>query len=240
MTVQAVSSGVQRGSDKALRWLIPPFLLIDCVNGALLQLSGSSFALSAVYKLTLLLLMVLSLLHEQAKKTALFAMLLLLLLAGPALNWPELAPRWAIADIQLALKLISPLLAFYYLHSLFQRAPAEARQLCHLTLWLSATVLLANTAAGLAGFGFNAYQPLEGVAQSQERVSELLRNLANNSSWLGKPELIEIVAANATVSNREQRRVSNFKIRVALNRPTGSNAVGQGAAGATSPAPGKV
>jgi type IV pilus assembly protein PilN len=81
---------------------------------------------------------------------------------------------------------------------------------------------------------------LEGVAQSQERVSELLRNLANNSSWLGKPELIEIVAASATGSNREQRRVSNFKIRVALNRPTGSNAVGQGAAGATSPAPGKV
>ncbi|HAX20069.1 MAG TPA: fimbrial protein [Hydrogenophaga sp.] len=81
---------------------------------------------------------------------------------------------------------------------------------------------------------------LEGVAQSQERVSELLRNLANNSSWLGKPELIEIVAANATGSNREQRRVSNFKIRVALNRPTGPNPVGQGAAGASSPAPGKV
>ena len=81
---------------------------------------------------------------------------------------------------------------------------------------------------------------LEGVAQSQERVSELLRNLANNSSWLGKPELIEIVAANATGSNREQRRVSNFKIRVALNRPTGSNGVGQGAAGATPPAPGKI
>ncbi|EWS66284.1 Fimbrial assembly protein (PilN) [Hydrogenophaga sp. T4] len=81
---------------------------------------------------------------------------------------------------------------------------------------------------------------LEGVAQSQERVSELLRNLANNSSWLGKPELIEIVAANATGSNREQRRVSNFMIRVALNRPTGSNAVEQDAVGATSPAPGKI
>jgi type IV pilus assembly protein PilN len=81
---------------------------------------------------------------------------------------------------------------------------------------------------------------LEGVAQSQERVSELLRNLANNSSWLGKPELIEIVAANAVVSNREQRRVSNFKIRVALNRPAGSNASGQGASGAALPVPGKV
>ena len=81
---------------------------------------------------------------------------------------------------------------------------------------------------------------LEGVAQSQERVSELLRNLANKSSWLGKPELIEIVAANATVSSREQRKVSNFKIRVALNRPAGTNAAGQGAAGATPLAPGKV
>lgn len=166
MTDQAISNRLQRGSDKALRWLIPPFLLIDCINGALLQLSGSSFALSAVYKLALLLLMMLSLWHEQAKKTLLFAMLWLLLLAGPALNWPALAPRWMIADMQLALKLISPLLAFYYLHTLFQRAPVRAMQLCRLTLWLSGAILLVNTAAGLAGFGFSAYQPLEGVAQS--------------------------------------------------------------------------
>jgi type IV pilus assembly protein PilN len=33
-----------------------------------------------------------------------------------------------------------------------------------------------------------------GVAQSNERVSELLRNLANNSPWLTRPELIEITA----------------------------------------------
>ncbi|WP_342132847.1 PilN domain-containing protein [Hydrogenophaga sp. OTU3427] len=60
---------------------------------------------------------------------------------------------------------------------------------------------------------------LTGVAQSQERVSELLRNL-NNSRWVTKPELVEIVAANLALSPREQRRVSNFSIRVALTRST--------------------
>ena len=61
---------------------------------------------------------------------------------------------------------------------------------------------------------------LVGVAQSQERVSELLRNLGNNSPWLTRPELVEIVSSNVVVSSREQRRVSNFTIRVALVRPT--------------------
>lgn len=59
---------------------------------------------------------------------------------------------------------------------------------------------------------------LAGVAQSQERVSELLRNLGNNSPWLARPELVEIVAANVTLGTRDARRVSNFTIRVALTR----------------------
>ena len=66
---------------------------------------------------------------------------------------------------------------------------------------------------------------LSGVAQSQERVSELLRNMATQESlWLGQPELIEIVSATANVSAREQRRVSNFTIRVALKRPAQAQA----------------
>ena len=59
---------------------------------------------------------------------------------------------------------------------------------------------------------------LTGVAQSNERVSELLRNLANNSPWLTRPELIEITAASVALSARDQRRVSNFSMRVALKR----------------------
>ncbi len=59
-----------------------------------------------------------------------------------------------------------------------------------------------------------------GVAQSNERVSELLRNLSNNSPWLSKPELIEITASTVTLTARDQRRVANFSMRVALKRVT--------------------
>lgn len=59
---------------------------------------------------------------------------------------------------------------------------------------------------------------INGTAQSNERVSELLRNLANNTPWFSKPELIEIVAGTVALSAKEQRRVSNFTIRVKLVR----------------------
>ena len=59
---------------------------------------------------------------------------------------------------------------------------------------------------------------LQGVAQSNERVSEFLRNLGNNTPWFSKPELVEIVAGMANLSLREQRRVANFTIRVHLTR----------------------
>ncbi len=60
---------------------------------------------------------------------------------------------------------------------------------------------------------------ITGVAQSSERVSELLRNLSNNSVWLTKPELIEIVAANVNLSPKDQRRVANFSMKIQLRKP---------------------
>jgi type IV pilus assembly protein PilN len=59
---------------------------------------------------------------------------------------------------------------------------------------------------------------LKGVAQSNERVSELLRNLGAGTPWLTRPELIEIVAGNVSIAPKDQRRVSNFVIRVKLQR----------------------
>lgn len=61
---------------------------------------------------------------------------------------------------------------------------------------------------------------LQGVAQSNERVSELLRNLGNNTPWFAKPELVEIVAGTVTLPPKDQRRVANFNIRVRLVRAT--------------------
>jgi type IV pilus assembly protein PilN len=59
---------------------------------------------------------------------------------------------------------------------------------------------------------------IQGVAQSNERISELLRNLANNTPWLSKPDLVEIVAGNLALTPRDTRRVANFNLRVRLMR----------------------
>nr|WP_240964995.1 MULTISPECIES: PilN domain-containing protein [unclassified Acidovorax] len=59
---------------------------------------------------------------------------------------------------------------------------------------------------------------MQGVAQSNERVSEMLRNLSSNTPWLSKPELVEIVASNLALSARDQRRVSTFNLRFQLMR----------------------
>ena len=60
---------------------------------------------------------------------------------------------------------------------------------------------------------------LNGVAQTNERVSEFLRNTLYNSPWLERPELVEIKAVTATAANREQRRLFEFSMRVTLKRP---------------------
>lgn len=59
---------------------------------------------------------------------------------------------------------------------------------------------------------------LNGTAQSNERVAELLRNLGVNTPWFTKPELIEIVSGTVTLPPKEVKRVSNFVIKVRLVR----------------------
>lgn len=59
---------------------------------------------------------------------------------------------------------------------------------------------------------------LNGVAQSQERVSEFLRNLSHNSQWLNQPQLVEIVASSVALSKQDQRRVFNFAMKVTLSK----------------------
>lgn len=59
---------------------------------------------------------------------------------------------------------------------------------------------------------------LSGVAQSDERVAEFLYNLTGNTPWFNRPELVEIVSGVITLSTKEQKRVSNFTMRVRLVR----------------------
>ncbi|EGJ08885.1 MULTISPECIES: PilN domain-containing protein [Rubrivivax] len=60
---------------------------------------------------------------------------------------------------------------------------------------------------------------IAGVAQTNERVSEFLRNALYNSPWLERPELVEIKARSAQANSRDTSRLFDFSMRVTLKRP---------------------
>jgi type IV pilus assembly protein PilN len=59
---------------------------------------------------------------------------------------------------------------------------------------------------------------IQGIAQSNERVSELLNSLATKTPWLSKPELVEVVGTTTQVNAREKKRVAGFNLRFGLMR----------------------
>jgi type IV pilus assembly protein PilN len=71
-----------------------------------------------------------------------------------------------------------------------------------------------------------------GQAQTNERVSEFLRNTAYNSVWLERPELVEIKVAQTPQAGRETKRLFDFSVRLTLRRPQDVEA--RAAAGAAS------
>ncbi|AKU22820.1 PilN domain-containing protein [Massilia sp. MB5] len=70
-----------------------------------------------------------------------------------------------------------------------------------------------------------------GYAQSQERVSELLRNLAGASPWLEKPDLIEVRAANLA-QGKSTKKVVEFNLIVSIKRPRDKDKPEEGSPGA--------
>lgn len=68
---------------------------------------------------------------------------------------------------------------------------------------------------------------ITGVAQTNERVSEFLRNTLYNSPWLEKPELIEIRSGAAGAG---RQRAYDFSMRVSIKRPQAPNPAAAAAA----------
>lgn len=61
---------------------------------------------------------------------------------------------------------------------------------------------------------------LKGSAQSNERVSEVLRNISNGSPWFTKPILKEIVSGTVEVAPKDLRKVVTFTMSFTLVRST--------------------
>jgi type IV pilus assembly protein PilN len=71
---------------------------------------------------------------------------------------------------------------------------------------------------------------LNGYAQSQERVAELLRNLSGNSPWLERPELSEVKAATLT-QGKIVRKAVEFTLAVNIKRARESEEAEEGKEG---------
>jgi len=65
----------------------------------------------------------------------------------------------------------------------------------------------------------NKIVTVSGIAQTNERVSEFLRNTSRSSEWLDKPELVEIKVANLSTNSRDQKRLFDFSLRVSIKAP---------------------
>jgi type IV pilus assembly protein PilN len=57
-----------------------------------------------------------------------------------------------------------------------------------------------------------------GYAQSNQRVSDFIRNLGSKSIWVYKPDLLEIKSVNLG-QGRDAKRVVEFSMNVAIKRP---------------------
>jgi type IV pilus assembly protein PilN len=79
---------------------------------------------------------------------------------------------------------------------------------------------------------------VNGVAQTNERVSEFLRNAQSNSPWFDRMELLEIKAVTQppVAGSREQRRLFEFALRVSLKQPGAPASAPAGAGSAPKPA----
>ncbi|MBP5991610.1 MAG: PilN domain-containing protein [Piscinibacter sp.] len=71
---------------------------------------------------------------------------------------------------------------------------------------------------------------VSGIAQTQERISELLRNTNYSSEWLEKPDLVESKSATAQTANKEQRQLFEFAMRLQVKRPQEAASMPGGAA----------
>lgn len=60
---------------------------------------------------------------------------------------------------------------------------------------------------------------INGIAQTNERVSEFLRNVSRNSEWLDKPDLIEVKLASVSTNTRDSRRLLDFSMKVSIKTP---------------------
>ena len=65
----------------------------------------------------------------------------------------------------------------------------------------------------------DAVVSLEGMAQSNERVSEFLRNLRDSPLFAVPPKLEQTLVQEVTLSNKSKHQAYSFKMLLTLKKP---------------------
>lgn len=77
---------------------------------------------------------------------------------------------------------------------------------------------------------------LMGYAQSNERVSDYLKNLGTRSAWLNKPDLI-VINSTGIGQGKDAKKVFDFTINVGIRRPRDQEAAGPATSNVSSATP---
>lgn len=183
-----------RSADVVIMAMCACYLVVDALNGFLLQkgLPGAGF--SVPFKTLLLVLMLWQLALYQRRSVVVSLGLCWLLLLGPAYSLALFGHKAGFGyDVGMALKLVSPLIAACYFADLVQRRRDFALVALHWCMAIGAAVIVANMGMGRLGFGFSAYLPndffadlnlgTKGFFKATNEVSALL--LVYSAYWLG-------------------------------------------------------
>lgn len=180
--------------DAVIMLMCTMYLLVDALNGFLLQKGLPGGGLSVAFKGFLLLLMSFQLALYQRMSLAAALGLFILFLLGPSYSLLLTGNNASFGyDLSMALKLISPLIAAIYFADLVQRDRPFAMTSLHWSMAIGAAVIVFNMALGRLGFGFSAYLPndffddlnlgTKGFFKATNEVSALL--LVYTAYWLG-------------------------------------------------------
>ena len=149
-----------RRLDLLILLLVKTYLLVDALNGFVMQQYGQGLPLSAAYKTMIMALMLWSCALTLGRRIALLPAALALMLIGPVISFFKLGYSPGLSyDIGMSLKLVAPLLAAWYCYGLCQRDAAFAQRNLHQLMWIGFGIIVVNLLLGRLGYGLSAYLP---------------------------------------------------------------------------------
>lgn len=139
-------------------WMIAFYLVIDSATGFIQLELGVNVKLSLMYKAPLILGMLVSIYCLNKKTLLLVFGVLCCFLIGPIYQlWVNAKVDHYFQDISFSLKLVVPLIAFFYIKETTTKFPHFFQKYIVRSLWFCLTIVFLNIVIGSLGFGFKTY-----------------------------------------------------------------------------------